>query len=248
MAKLTGKIALISGGSSGIGLATAKLFQDEGAQVIITGRSQKTLDSARQVLGPDAEIVQSDTAKLSDIDELVHRIQTKFGALDIVFINAGIGQFAPIEQVTEEFYDRIFNVNVRGAYFLIQKALPLLRSGGSILLNASAVQSKGFASATVYGATKAALRYLGRGLAAELAPRGLRVNTISPGPITTPIYEKLGMDDAAIRQFEEYIAGQNPLKRFGHPDEVAKTALFLAVDGTFITGEEVNVDGGWSRV
>jgi NAD(P)-dependent dehydrogenase (short-subunit alcohol dehydrogenase family) len=248
MQKLNGKVALITGGSSGIGLATAKLFQEEGAKVIITGRSAKTLDEARAVLGPDAEIVQSDTANLADIDALATRIQAKFGGLDVVFVNAGIAQFAPVEQASEEFYDRMFNTNVRGAFFLIQKTLPLLREGGSILLNASGVQSKGMAAASVYAATKAAVRSLGRSLAAELAPRGIRVNTISPGPITTPIYAKLGMGDDTTKQFEEYIASQNPMKRFGTPDEVAKTALFLAADATFITGEEVNVDGGWTRV
>jgi NAD(P)-dependent dehydrogenase (short-subunit alcohol dehydrogenase family) len=248
MGKLTGKVAVITGGTTGIGLATAKLFQQEGAQVAITGRSAGTLAEAQKELGPDALVLQSDTSKLSDIDKLIGAVKAKFGRIDVLFANAGIAKFAPVEQTDEAAFDEQFLTNVKGLYFTVQKALPLVPDGGAILFNASVVGKKGLPGTSVYSATKAAVRSFGRTLAAELAPRRIRVNTISPGPITTPIYDKLGMPADATRQFEENMAQSVGLKRFGQPAEVAKTALFLASeDASYVVGAEVFVDGGFAE-
>ncbi|MBI4902108.1 MAG: glucose 1-dehydrogenase [Acidobacteria bacterium] len=249
MGKLNGKIALITGGSTGIGLATAKLFLQEGAQVIITGRSAGSLTDAQQELGPKALVVQSDAAKLEDIDKLIETVKAKFGRIDILFANAGIAKFAPVEQVAEAAFDEQFQTNVKGLYFTVQKALALIPDGGSILLNASVVSRKGFPGTSIYSATKAAVRSIGRTLAAELAPRKIRVNTISPGPVTTPIYGKLGMDPAATKQFEENMAQNVGLKRFGQADEIAKVAVFLASDdASYVVGTELFVDGGFAEL
>jgi NAD(P)-dependent dehydrogenase (short-subunit alcohol dehydrogenase family) len=244
MAKLAGKIALITGGSTGIGYAAARLFQQEGAQVIITGRNADTLSEAQSTLGPKALVVKSDTSKLDDVKQLVKTVKDKFGRIDILFANAGIAKFAPFEQIDEAFFDDQFDTNVKGLYFTVQNALPLIPEGGAILLNASVVSKKGFAGSSVYAATKAAVRSFGRTLAAELIGRNIRVNTISPGPITTPIYGKMGLG-AATAEFEANMAQSVGLKRFGQADEVARVALFLASnDASYVVGTEVFVDGG----
>lgn len=245
MSKLTGKVALITGGTTGIGFATAELFKKEGAQVAITGQNAERVKAAQEKLGKDVLAIQSDTSKIQDIDNLAAKVKERFGKVDVLFANAGIGKFVPIDQVTPEHYDELFNTNVRGLFFTIQKILPLMGKNGSIILNASVAGSKGIESASVYSATKAAVRSLGRTLAAELAPRGIRVNTVSPGPIETPIFGKLGMEknqvDAWAKEMENMVA----LKRFGQPEEVATTLLFFASnDSSYVVGTELFVDGG----
>lgn len=245
VAKLEGKIALITGGTTGIGLASAKLFQEEGAQVIITGRSAGTLAEAQQELGPKAVVIQSDTSKLADIDHLIEQVRTRFGRIDILFANAGVAFFAPIGQSDEAFFDNHFNINVKGLFFTVQRALPLIPDGGSIVLTSSVVASKGFVDTAVYSATKAAVRSFGRTLAAELAPRRIRVNTVSPGPIATPIFDKMKLPPEAAQATEEALRSGVALKRLGNADEVAKVALFLASDdASYVVGAEVLVDGG----
>ncbi len=248
MGKLTGKTALVTGGTSGIGLATAKLLQGEGARVAVTGRGEAALQQARAELGPSALVLQSDVASLRDLDTLMARVKSDFRGLDVLFANAGIGQFAPMEQVDEDAFDRHFAINVKGLYFTVQKALPLLRPGASVVLNASIAANLGMATTTVYAATKAAVRSFARELAAELAPRGIRVNAISPGPISTPIFGKLGMSSDQVTQFLEQSVAKVPLHRLGSPDEIAHTVLFLATAGTYLVGAELVVDGGMSEL
>src|ERR1700722_1938900 len=221
MKRLEGKTALVTGGNSGIGLATAKRFQEEGARVAISGRSKKTLDEAVKNLGNGLLAVQSDVAKLSDLDKLFAEVSQKLGKLDVLFVNAGIAKFAPLAETSESLYDEIFDINVKGAYFTIQKELPLLNDGASIILNTSVADQKGIASGTVYAATKAAMRSFARSMAAELVGRGIRVNTVAPGPIATPIFEKTGLPQEAVDEFEKTFVALNPMKRFGQPEEVA---------------------------
>ncbi len=244
MAKLQGKIALITGGTSGIGAATAKLFQAEGATVIATGSSQASVDAARADL-PGIELLVSDASDTAAAKALVDQVKAKHGRIDVLFANAGRAQFAPIEQVDEAFFDHQFNTNVRGVYFLLKHAAPVIADGGAIILTASVAGSTGgLPGASVYGATKAALRSFGRTFAKELSPRGIRVNTVSPGPINTPIFLKNGYPQAAADAFLEGAKTRIPLGRAGYPDEVARAALYLAADATYTTGAEVFVDGG----
>lgn len=251
MQKLQGKIALITGGNSGIGLATAHLFAQQGATVIITGRDQQTLDSAVAAIGHGARAIQTDTTSLPALDALFATIKADFGGLDTVFVNAGVAEFASLRESEEALYTRQFDTNVKGAFFTIQKAEPLLRDGGTVVINASVVAHIGIAGATLYSATKAAVRSLARGLSLELAERGIRVNVVSPGYIRTPIYNRLGMDDATIDG--DFASGQVspvvPARRFGLPEEIAKAALFLASsDSSYVVGEEILVDGGVAAV
>ncbi len=249
MSKLQGKVALITGGTTGIGLATAKLFQQEGAQVIITGRSAGTLTEAQAELGPQAVVIQSDTRKLDDIAKLIEQVRVKFGRIDVLFANAGVAKFASADQSNEAFFDEQFDINVKGLYFTVQQALPLIPQGGAIVLNASVVSRKGFAGTSVYSATKAAVRSFGRTLATELATRGIRVNTVSPGPIATPIYAKLGMPAAATQEFEKSMEQSVALKRFGQADEVAQAVLFLSsAESSYVVGTEIFVDGGLAEL
>ena len=249
MNKLSGKIALITGGTTGIGLATAKLFQQEGARVIITGQSAANVAAAQKELGAQAWAVTSDTSNINQTSQLMEQIRAKYGRIDILFANAGIGKFAPVEQVSEEFFDSQFNINVKGLYFTVQKALPLIPDGGAILLNASVASKKGMAGGSVYSATKAAVRSFGRTMATELAPRRVRVNTISPGPIETPILSKAGLPAAAVQQMQAGMAQSVALKRLGHADEVARAALFLiSDDASYVLGVELFVDGGMAEL
>jgi len=241
--KLSGKVAVITGGNSGIGLATAKLFVAEGAHVFITGRRQGELDAAVKQIGGSVTAIQGDVSKLADLDRLIATVKQQKGQIDILFSNAGVLENVPIESITEEHYDRLFSINVKGVLFTVQKALPLIKDGGSIILTGSVAGSKGFVNASVYSATKAAVRSFARTLTIDLKPRKIRVNVISPGPIHTPMGGQLPEDvvQAIIREV--------PMGRFGTADEVAKAAVFLASDdSSYITGIELFVDGGMAQV
>ena len=248
--KLSGKIALITGGNSGLGLATAQRFIAEGAHVFITGRRQAELDAAVKELGPRATAIRGDVSSLPDLDRLFATIKAQKGRLDILFANAGLGEFAPLGKITEEHFDKIFGVNVRGTLFTVQKALPLMPDGAAIIVNASIVSIKGFPAFGVYAATKAALRSFVRTWAVDLKDRKIRVNAVSPGTVITPAYKGgLGMSDKQIEDFEAQAAAATPLGRAGTPDEIAKAVVFLASDdSSYITGIELFVDGGAAQI
>ncbi len=249
MKRLEGKVAVVTGGNSGIGLASAKRLQEEGARVAIAGRSKKTLDEAVKTIGNGVLAVQTDVAKLADIDKLYAEVSKKFGKIDVLFVNAGVAKFAPLADTSESLYDEQFDINIKGAYFTIQKALPLLNDGASIILNTSVAGSTGMAGASAYSATKAALRSLARTAAAELVDRGIRVNTVAPGPIVTPIFGRTGLPQEAIDDFAKSVLTKVPMKRFGQPEEVAGVVAFLASqDASYITGVEINVDGGMGQI
>jgi NAD(P)-dependent dehydrogenase (short-subunit alcohol dehydrogenase family) len=249
MGKLERKIALITGGSSGIGLATAKQFVNEGAYVFITGRREQELAAAVKEIGKNVTAVQGDVANLSDLDRLFAQIQREKGTLDIVFANAGVAQYAPLGSITEELYDSIFDINVKGVLFTVQKALPLLPDGASIILNASIVGSKGLAANGVYSATKAAVRSFARTWTTDLKHRRIRVNAVSPGSIDTPGLSELLASADVGEQRKKMIANSVPLGRFGTPEEIATAVVFLASDdSSYITGTELFVDGGFAQV
>jgi NAD(P)-dependent dehydrogenase (short-subunit alcohol dehydrogenase family) len=248
MGRYEGKTAVVTGGTSGIGLSTAKRLIDEGVRVLVTGRSPELLEAARAELGDRAIALRSDAASIADIDALAAKVKEAFGSPDLLFVNAGIAKFLPLESVTESFYDEIMATNARGAYFTIQRLVPLLRPGSSIVLNTSVVDEKGLAMTSVYAASKAALRSTARTLATELLPKGIRVNAVSPGPIRTPIIAKLGLPAADLSAFEQQLRESNPMKRFGNPDEVAAAVLFLGFEATFTTGAELPVDGGVTQL
>ena len=249
MGKLEGKTALITGANSGIGLATAKLFVNEGAYVFITGRRQAELDAAVKEIGKHVTAVKGDVANLGDLDRLFAQINREKGRLDILFANAGIAELTPLGEITEEHFDKTFNTNVKGLLFTVQKALPLIPNGGSIILNASIVASKGNPASSVYSATKAAVRSFARTWTMDLKERKIRVNAVSPGPIKTPAYDRLAQSGPAGKQMLESIVNRVPMGRFGEPDEIARAALFLASDdSTFVTGSELFVDGGAAQV
>jgi len=249
MGKLEEKIALITGGNSGIGLATAKQFVNEGAYVFITGRRQSELDAAVKQIGKSVTAVQGDVSKLGDLDRLFAQIKREKGKLDIVFANAGVATYAPIGAITEEHYDSIFNINVKGLLFTVQKALPLLPDGASIILNASIVASKGLPMNSVYSATKAAIRSFARTWTTDLKDRRIRVNAVSPGPIETPGLNNLVASTGAGEERLKMLSNNVPLGRLGTPDEIAKAVVFLASDdSSYVTGTELFVDGGFAQV
>ena len=249
MSRLEGKVAVVTGGNSGIGLATAKRLQQEGAKVVISGRTKKTLDEAVKTIGNGVLAIQADVSHLDDLDKLYGEVSKKLGKIDVLFVNAGVAKFAPLADTSEGTYDEQFGTNVKGAYFTIQKALPLLNDGASIILNTSVAGSKGNIATSAYSATKAALRSLARTAAAELVGRGIRVNAVAPGPIVTPIFEKTGLPKEAIDEWSKEILERVPMKRFGQPEEVAATVAFLASeDASYITGVEINVDGGAGQI
>ena len=247
--KLEGKIALVTGGSSGIGLATAKQFIQEGAFVYITGRRQAELDAAVESLGTQAQGVRADASRLSDLDALYAQIQQEKGRLDVLFVNAGGGSFAPIGQITEEQFDQTFNTNVKGVLFTVQKALPLIPDGGAIVLNASIVSVQGVPNFSVYSASKAAVRSFARGWTSDLKDRKIRVNVVSPGPIDTPGLSGLAQTEEEKKALYAQLAADVPLGRVGEPEEIAKAAVFLASsDASYIAGIELFVDGGTVQV
>src|ERR1700734_3997504 len=245
MKRLEGKVAVVTGGNSGIGLASAKRLADEGARVAISGRSQKTLDEAVKYIGGDVLAVQSDVAQLPEIDKFFAAVTKKFGKIDILFANAGVAEFISFDATTEQKYDWMFDVNTKGTYFTIQKALPHLNDGASIILNTSVASHKGRAMGSVYAATKAAMRSITRSAAAALVSRNIRVNAVAPGPIQTPLFGRMELSKEAVEAFAANLVADVPMKRLGTPAEVAATVAFLASsDSSYITGVEINVDGG----
>ena len=249
MSKLQNKIAVITGGTTGIGLATAERFASEGATVIVTGRNPETLASAREQLGDSVEVVKSDAARDDDIAQLVEQVNAKHGRIDVLFLNAGIALFAPLAQASVDDLDAMWRVNVRGPWLMLQRALPLLSEGASVIINTSVANQKGMPGTSAYGPTKAALRSFVRIAAAELAENKIRVNAIAPGLIETPIYGKLGMPTEAVDEMAQGMVGRVPLARFGTAAELAAAAVFLAgPDSSYVTGTELAVDGGYAQV
>lgn len=243
MKNLEKKVALITGGNSGIGYAAAAEFVERGAKVIITGRNKEALMKAENELNVTG--IVADQGNLKSIDNLVAEVAAKYGKIDIVFLNAGVASFAPLESASEEHYDSIMNVNVKGVYFTLQKLLPILNDGGSVIFNTSINASVGMPNSGVYAASKAALLSLNRVFATELAPRNIRINAVSPGPVETPLYGKLGLQKEEVEGFGTILGEKILLKRFGKASEIAKTVAFLASDdASFITGTEIVVDGG----
>jgi NAD(P)-dependent dehydrogenase (short-subunit alcohol dehydrogenase family) len=251
MKRLEGKVAVITGGSSGIGLATAQRFVDEGAYVFITGRRQSELDVAVNQIGKNVTGVQGDVSNLADLDRLYAKVKEQKGRIDILFANAGIVEFAPLGEISEAHFDKIFSVNVKGLLFTVQKALPLFQDGGggSIILTASVGGSKGNPASSVYGASKAAVRSFARTWTVDLKQRKIRVNAISPGPIDTTIFSTAVQTEEESKQVKASLVASVPMGRMGSPDEIAKAATFLASDdSSFITGIELFVDGGRAQI
>jgi NAD(P)-dependent dehydrogenase (short-subunit alcohol dehydrogenase family) len=248
MNRLKGKTAVITGGNSGIGFATAELFLKEGAKVIITGRREAAVNEAVESLGSDAIGIVSDARNMADVNALPKQIAERTNKIDILFANAGVGIFAPFDQTTEEVFDGNLDINFKGVFFTIQGLLPMISNGGSIILNSTILVHSGLQGSTAYSASKGAVLTLSKTLAMELADRNIRVNSISPGPINTPIYSKLGMTEAALQEFAAGVQAKIPLKRFGEAHDVAQAALFLASgESSFMTGSEIMVDGGKSK-
>ncbi len=246
--RFEGKVAVVTGGNSGIGLATAKAYAREGAKVAITGRDEKTLASAAKEIGPGTLAIRSDAAKLSDIDNAVAQIKKAFGKIDALFVNAGGGNFIPIEQVTETFFDDTFNVNVKGALFTVQKSLPLMASGSAIVLNASINGHKAMLNSSVYGASKAAVLNMAKTLSIELVGRGVRVNSISPGPVETPILLRV-LSPTELEQTRNWILSAVPMKRFAQPDEIAAAVLYLtSPESAYVIGADLIIDGGMATL
>jgi len=249
MAKLEGKVAVVTGGNSGIGLATAKRFVAEGAHVFITGRRQAELDAAVSQIGKNVSGVQGDVSNLADLDRLYATVKQQKGRVDVLFANAGLGEFVPLGQITEAHFDKTFGVNVKGTLFTVQKALPLMPDGGSIILNASIASIKGTPAFGVYSATKAAVRSFARSWTNDLKERKIRVNALSPGPIDTPIFDGLAPTKEGVDKIKDGFISTIPLGRMGTPDEIAKVAVFLASDdSSFVTGIELFVDGGMAQI
>ncbi|MFI5845370.1 SDR family oxidoreductase [Catenuloplanes sp. NPDC051500] len=247
MGRYDGKRALITGGGSGLGLATARLLAGEGAHVIITGRTQDTLDKARAEIGGDVTAVRSDSASRSDIEALAAFVDADGGPLDGLFVNAGINGFASFEETPEEMYDRLFAINAKGPYFTVQRLVPALAPGSGVVFTTSVINRMGYPLTSVYSATKAALRSMTRTMARELLPRGVRVNAVSPGPIDTGILDR-SLPAEVAAQTKAQMTAEVPMLRFGEPAEVARAAAFLAFDATFTTGSELAVDGGGSQL
>jgi NAD(P)-dependent dehydrogenase (short-subunit alcohol dehydrogenase family) len=243
--RFRGKVAVVTGGNSGIGLATAKAFAREGARVAITGRNEGTLADAAKEIAPETLAIRMDAARVPEIVAAMTRIKETFGRIDALFVNAGLGKFIPFEEVSEEFYDWTMDANLKGAFFTIQKAVPLLSRGAAVVLNASINAHMGMPNSSVYGASKAGVVNLARTLSADLLSRGVRVNVVSPGPIETPIFGRMGISEERVGEMKAWITDKVPLKRFGHPDEIAAAVLYLASEESrFVVGTELVVDGG----
>lgn len=251
MARLNNKIAVITGGNSGIGLATAKRFLEEGATVIITGRDSGRLDAAVKELGQSGKLhsIKADQAKTVEMQKAFDEIKQKYGKIDILFLNAGVAPVASMEQTTEELYDNLFDINVKGVFFSVQKALPILKSGSTVIINSSSLNVKGMAGMVAYSATKAAVRSFARGMSAELAPLGIRVNTVSPGPIGTPLWSKTGMTEEQTKHAGGEIIQKVPAGRFGEDKEIADAVVYLASDESkYVVGADLYVDGGFGQL
>ncbi len=239
------KVAVVTGGNSGIGLATARAFAREGAKVAISGRSDDTLKLAQRELGPGALVIKADMSRVAEITQAMKQVKERFGHVDALFVNAGIGRFVPFEEVSEEFFDETMATNLRGAFFTIQKAAPLFSRGAAVVLNASINAHLGMPGSSVYGASKAAVINLAKTLSADLLQRGVRVNVVSPGPVSTPILDRMGLPEDQTRQLKATITERVPLKRFGRPDEIAAAVLYLSSpESAFVVGTELVVDGG----
>lgn len=249
MGKLEGKVAVITGGNSGIGLATAKEFKREGAAVVIAGRDQNTLNEAVEALGNESLGVKTDVSSLKDLENLFQAASQRFGKIDVLFVNAGVAKFAPLTETDEALFDEIVNINFKGSYFTVKYALPHLNDGASIIFTTTVAAKRGMATASAYAGSKAALHALTRIFAAELLGRGIRVNAVSPGPIETPIFGRMGVPEEAKKEMKDGLATQVPMKRLGTSEEVAKAVAFLASDdSSFITGVEIDVDGGTAQL
>jgi NAD(P)-dependent dehydrogenase (short-subunit alcohol dehydrogenase family) len=243
--KLAGKVALVTGGNSGIGLATAKLFAQEGAKVVVTGRDRTTLDTAVLAIGYDVLAVQADVTKLEQLDRLYEDAIAQFGKIDVLFANAGIGRFTPLSETTEAIYDEVFSINLKGLYFTVQKAVEHLNDHAAVVLNTSFLDKMGRPGTSLVSASKAAVRSLARTFSADLVARGIRVNVVSPGAIATPFHSRTGLSEEVVTANAEKFIDQIPMKRFGTPEEVAEAVLFLSVaDSSYILGAEIAVDGG----
>ena len=243
--RFEGKVAVVTGGNSGIGLAAARAYAQEGAQVAIIGRNEKTLQAAAQDVGEETLAIRADTAQLSDIDKAMAAIKARFGRIDALFVNAGVGKFVPLDQVTEAFYDEVMNTNLKGAFFTVQKAVPLMPKGSAIVLNASVNGHIALPGSTVYGASKAAVINLAKTLSVDLLEKGIRVNAVSPGPVLTPIFNRMGLPPEQLQQTKDWVTSMVPLKRFGTPEELASAVLYLSSsESTFVVGSELIVDGG----
>jgi NAD(P)-dependent dehydrogenase (short-subunit alcohol dehydrogenase family) len=247
--KLAGKVALVTGGNSGIGLATAKLLSHEGAKVVIAGRDRTTLNEAALAIGGDAIALQADVANLEQIDRLYQAIAQKLGKIDVLFANAGIGRFTSLADTTEAIYDEVFTTNLKGLYFTVQKAVTYLNDNAAIVLNSSFLAELGYPGTSVVSASKAAVRSLTKTFAAELASRGIRVNAVSPGAIATPFHRRTGLPEEVVAANAQKFINQIPMQRFGTPEEIAKAVLFLSTsDSTYILGAEIAVDGGIAQL
>ena len=247
MAKYVGKRVIITGGTSGIGLATARLLDSEGARVLLTGRTRETLDAAREEFGENAIVVESDAASLSDIEKLAERVKADFEPIDALFVNAGQTRFAPFEEMTEGAYNELFAVNAKGPYFTVQKLAPMMREGSGVVFTTSVVNVLGYPMVSAYAATKAAVRSMTRSLARELLPRGIRVNAVSPGPIRTSVLDKVMPKDSVEKTYKQMVE-DNPMKRLGNAEEIARAVVFFAFEATYTIGAELPVDGGGSQL
>ena len=245
MKRFEGKVAMVTGGNSGIGLAAAKAFAREGAQVAVTGRDEGTLKNAEKEIGSGALAIRADAARIADLDAAMAKVRDQFKRIDALFVNAGIGKFVPIAEVTEAMFDEIVTINLKGAFFTVQKALPLMARGSAVVLNASINAHIGLPGTTVYGATKAAVVNMAKTMSADLAERGIRVNAVSPGPVETPIFGRAGLSSEQSRQTKEWLQNQTLVKRMAEPEEIAEAVLYLSSDvSSFVVGAELVIDGG----
>ena len=245
MKRFEGKVAMVTGGNSGIGLAAAKAFAREGAQVAVTGRDEGTLKNAEKEIGSGALAIRADAARIADLDAAMAKVRDQFQRIDALFVNAGIGKFVPIAEVTEAMFDEIVTINLKGAFFTVQKALPLMARGSAVVLNASINAHIGLPGTTVYGATKAAVVNMAKTMSADLAERGIRVNAVSPGPVETPIFGRAGISSEQSRQTKEWLQNQTLVKRMAEPEEIAEAVLYLSSDvSSFVVGTELVIDGG----